>query len=321
MRILLWHVHGSWTTAFVQGRHEYLLPTTPGRGPDGRGRARTWEWPASAVEISRAEAAEADVDVVLLQRPHELGLAEAWLGGRRPGADVPCVYVEHNAPQGAVNSMRHPAADRPDLTVAHVTHFNDLFWDTGATPTRVIEHGIVDPGYRYTGELARAAVAINEARRRARVTGTDLLARFAAYAPLDVFGMDAAAIGGVEDPPQHELHEGMGRRRAYLHPIRWTSLGLSLLEAMHLGMPIVALATTEAVEAVPLDAGTISTDVDHLGRALAELIADPARAREQGRAARAAALERYGLARFLHDWDDVLADVTGVRSPPTEVAA
>ena len=37
----------------------------------------------------------------------------------------------------------------------------------------------------------------------------------------------------------------MARRRLYLHPVRWTSLGLSLLEAMHLGMPVVALATTE----------------------------------------------------------------------------
>ena len=48
-------------------------------------------------------------------------------------------------------------ADRDDLLVVHVTHFNELFWDTGAHPTAVIEHGIVDPGRRYTGELARAA--------------------------------------------------------------------------------------------------------------------------------------------------------------------
>ena len=79
MRILLWHVHGSWTTAFVQGRHQYLIPTLPGRGPDGRGRARTWDWPASAVEVTPDEAAEADVDVVVLQRPRELAaLAARW---------------------------------------------------------------------------------------------------------------------------------------------------------------------------------------------------------------------------------------------------
>jgi hypothetical protein len=70
MRILLWHVHGSWTTAFVQGTHEYLLPVVPDRGPDGLGRARTWDWPGSAVERSPEELADGPrPDVVVLQRP------------------------------------------------------------------------------------------------------------------------------------------------------------------------------------------------------------------------------------------------------------
>jgi hypothetical protein len=311
MRILLWHVHGSWTTAFVQGRHEYLLPVLPDRGPDGLGRARTWDWPDTAVEVTPEEVAAAHVDVVVLQRPDELaGLAERWLGGRRPGRDLPAVYVEHNAPQGRIADMRHPAADRPDLTLVHVTHFNDLFWDGGTTTTRVIEHGIVDPGYRYTGELPRAAVVINEARRRGRVTGTDLLPRLNGAVPIDLFGMDAAALGGIEDPPQSALHDELARRRVYLHPIRWTSLGLSLIEAMHLGMPVVALATTEAPEAVPPAAGTISTDVAVLARAVRELVADPLVARERGWAAREAALARYGLERFLGDWDGLLEELT-----------
>ena len=310
MRILLWHVHGSWTTALVQGDHEYLLPVVSGRGPDGRGRAQTWDWPAAAREVTPEEGPDLDVDVVLLQRPHELErLAESWLGGRRPGRDVPAVYVEHNAPQGRIAEMRHPAADRSDLTIVHVTHFNDLFWDGGSTPSRVIEHGVVDPGYRYTGELPRAVVVINEARRRGRVTGTDLLPRLNGVVPIDLFGMDAGALGGVENPPQHLLHDEMARRRVYLHPIRWTSLGLSLIEAMHLGMPVVALATTEAPEAVPPAAGTVSTDVRLLAEEVRRLVADPGLARERGVAARAAALDRYGLERFLADWDDLLEEV------------
>jgi hypothetical protein len=310
VRILLWHVHGSWTTALVQGDHEYLLPLTPERGPDGRGRAQTWDWPAAAREVTADEGPDLDVDVVLLQRPHELDrLAESWLGGRRPGRDLPAVYVEHNAPQGRIAEMRHPAADRPDLTIVHVTHFNDLFWDGGSTPSRVIEHGVVDPGYRYTGELARAVVVINEARRRGRVTGTDLLPRLNGVVPIDLFGMDAAALGGRENPPQHVLHDEMARRRVYLHPIRWTSLGLSLIEAMHLGMPVVALATTEAPEAVPPAAGTVSTDVRLLAEEVRRLVADPGLARERGVAARAAALDRYGLGRFLADWDELLEEV------------
>jgi glycosyl transferase family 1 len=309
MKILIWHVHGSWTTAFVQGRHEYLVPVVPDRGPDGRGRAQTWEWPPSVREVTPEQLADESIDVVILQRPVELeSLAQAWLR-RRPGRDVPAVCLEHNAPQGRINEMRHWAADRPDLMVVHVTHFNDVFWDAGTTPTRVIEHGIVDPGYRYTGELPRAAVVINEAARRGRVTGTDLLARFRAAAPLDLFGMDAARLGGHENPPQEALHAAMAQRRVYLHPIRWTSLGLSLLEAMHLGMPVVALATTETPDAVPPEAGVVSTRLDVLADALRRLLDDPEQARAMGKAAREAALARYGLPRFLADWDRVLEEV------------
>jgi hypothetical protein len=311
MRILLWHVHGSWTTAFVEGDHEYVVPVLPDRGPDGRGRAQTWDWPASVVERTPEQLRDEDLDVVILQRPHELHeLCERWTG-RRPGRDVPAVYLEHNAPQGAINDMRHPAADRGDLLVCHVTHFNELFWDCGTTPTRVVEHGILDPGHRYTGELERAAVVVNEARRRGRVTGTDLLERFERLGvPLDLFGMDAAALGGIEDLPQGQLHTELARRRCYVHPIRWTSLGLSLIEAMTMGMPVVALATTEAVEAVPPQAGVVSTRVDVLARAARELLDDPARARAMGDAARAHALERFGVDRFLADWDDLLEEVT-----------
>jgi len=315
LNVLVWHVHGSWTTAFVQGRHRYLLPTLPERGPWGGGRPAAWDWPASAVETSPEELGDADVDVVVLQRPEEIDLAEQWLG-RRPGRDVPAVFLEHNAPRGGpAASSRHPLADRDDLLLVHVTHFNDLMWDNGSTPTTVVEHGIVDPGHRYTGELAAAAVCVNEPIRRGRVTGTDLLPRFAAAAPLDVFGMRTEGLGEylgcadvrtVGDLPQHRMHDEMARRRVYLHPLRWTSLGLSLLEAMHLGMPVVALATTEAHEAVPPGTGHCSTDVGGLARELRALVAEPDRARALGTAARSYVMNRYGLDRFLSGWDDVL---------------
>ena len=87
MRILVWHVHGSWTTAFVQGPHEYVVPLLPDRGPDGRGRARTWEWPASARELGPEALRRSKPDLVVLQRSHELDLVEQWTG-LRPGHDA-----------------------------------------------------------------------------------------------------------------------------------------------------------------------------------------------------------------------------------------
>jgi glycosyltransferase involved in cell wall biosynthesis len=313
MRILLWHVHGAWTTAFVHGSHDYVVPVVEGRGPDGVGIARTYDWPEGVRELPPEALREEPFDVVILQRPHELELAEAWLG-RRPGRDLPAIYVEHNAPQGRIAEMRHPVADRDDMLLVHVTHFNRLFWDAGETPATVIEHGIPDPGERYTGELPHAAVVVNEARRRGRVTGTDLLDRFAEEAPLDLFGIDAEHSGtaarAAGDIAHARLHEEMARRRVYLHPIRWTSLGLSLLEAMHLGLPVAGLATTEAVEAVPREAGVLSTDPERLWDAVRTYLHDEDAARLAGKAARAAALERYGLQRFLTDWDRLLEEVT-----------
>jgi hypothetical protein len=320
MKVLLWHVHGSWTTAFVQGPHEYLLPVTPGRDADGLGRARTWDWPASVREVPADELRSEEIDVVVLQRTRDLELVREWLG-REPGVDLPAVFLEHNAPDGGVPDTRHPLADRDDVPIAHVTHFNRLFYDNGRAPTTVIEHGIVDPGDRWTGELARAAVVVNEPVRRGRTTGGDLLPGLAAVAPVDVFGMGLAGLherygldpGRValhDDPPQHAMHAELARRRVYVHPVRWTSLGLSLLEAMHLGMPVVALATTEAVEAVPAEAGVLSTRPERLWEGVRTFLHDEDAARLAGKAARAAALERYGLGRFLADWDALLAEVT-----------
>ncbi len=310
MNVLVWHVHGSWMTSFVQGPHTYFVPVVAGRGPDGRGRAQTYDWPENAREIDLATSQRTPYDVVVLQRPSELEtLAHQWLGPqRRLGVDVPAVYVEHDAPPGDVSEMRHLAADRDDMTLVHVTHFNALFWQSGRTRAHVVEHAIVDPGYRYTGTVARTAVVINEAARRGRTVGADLLERFAAVAPIDLFGMGAGALGGYEDVPQARLHVEIAQRRAYLHPNRWTSLGLSLLEAMYLGMPVVALGTTEAHEAIAPGTGACSTSIPRLVEALRRYHADPAAARDAGARAREYARARYGLERFVRDWNDVLSE-------------
>ena len=322
MRILLWHVHGSWTDAFVRGRHEYLLPVLPEGGPWGLGRAGR-DWPDSVREVDLATLDAGSIDAVVLQRPEEISEVSRVLG-RTPGVDLPAVFVEHNTPKGDFPYTRHPLADQNTIPLVHVTHFNRLAWDNGSALSKVIEHGIPDPGQLYTGELPDLGVVVNEPVRRGRVTGTDLLPAFADVAPLQVFGMKteglaaAAGIGTDRLTPRgdlrtQELHRELARCRVYLHPMRWTSLGLSLLEAMHLGMPVVVLAATEAPRAVPPEAGAVSADIDELLRCARRLVANPDEARRRGVAAREAALARYGLGKFQDSWDGLLADLG--RSP------
>ncbi|MGV0642839.1 glycosyltransferase [Mycolicibacterium sp. XJ2546] len=311
--VLVWHVHGSWTEAFVAGRHRYLIPYTQNRDAAGRGLCGR-DWPR-AHEISDSALADEDVDLVVLQRPEELELAARWLG-RRPGIDIPAVYVEHNTPRpDAVDSV-HPLAERDDIPVVHVTDFNRLMWDNGIAPTRVIAHGIADPGPCYTGEIPAAATMINEPVRRGRTVGTDLLMSLGARVPIDVWGMGTdmlddggGHVRGRGDVPTATLLPEVARRRVFLHTARWTSLGLSLVEAMYLGMPVVAVASTMAPLTVPAEAGVVSADVDTLAHALEQFIADRSAAAAAGKAARDYAMAQFSLERFLREWATTIEDV------------
>jgi hypothetical protein len=322
MRVLVWHVHGSWMTSFVSGPHTYLVPVLPDRGPDGRGRARTYPWPDHVVEITPEQLADPDVaagiDAVVLQRTGELELTRRWTG-RRAGPDLPAVFVEHNTPRGDVAGWRHPLADTDRIPIVHVTRFNAAMWDCGRAPTLVIEHGVPDPGPRWTGERGSLGVVVNEPVRRWRVAGMDLAARVAEHVPIEVYGIGVTGLdrhirrglaGVHEDLPQACLHARLATHRAYLHPYRWTSLGLALIEAMLLGMPVLVVAATAAPESVPEPAGLVTSDPDRLATHARRLLADPDLARATGDAARRHALSRFGLARFLADWDAALKALT-----------
>jgi len=311
MRVVFFFVHGGYADSFLRGAHEYLVPTPPGEAP-----ADLAAWPsARAVPVDRVR--EEDADVVVLQRLEEIRMLRE--AGLEPGADIPAVFLEHNTPKPRAVDSRHPLADQRAIPIVHVTHFNELYWDSGRARTFVVEHGIPDPGPLYRGGEERIAAVINEPARRGRVTGTDLLRVFARVAPVDVFGISADAvtsrsghgIHAAGDLSPGRLHGELARRRVYLHPYRWTSLGLSLLEAMTIAMPVIAVAGTEAVRAIPPGAGIVSTELAELVRGARAFLADPDMAMEAGRRARAHALEHYGLERFLSRWDDVLAEVSG----------
>ncbi|MHC9291498.1 glycosyltransferase [Mycobacterium sp. LTG2003] len=310
--LLAWHVHGSWMESFTAGRHRYLVPLNAARDADGRGLCGR-DWPR-AQEISIDELRDQEVDLVVLQRPEELELTTAWLG-RRPGIDVPAVYVEHNAPRPFAVDSTHPLAERRDIPVVHVTDFNRLMWDNGVAPTTVITHGIADPGNFYTGDVAAAATMINEPLRRWRTVGADLLSELSSHVPIDVWGIDTlelnrpgsrSAVRGKGDVARNRLWRQIARRRVYVHTARWTSLGLSLVEAMYLGMPVVAVASTEAPQVVPAEAGVVSSDVATLAYALQGFVTDTAAAAVAGKAAREFAMAHFALDRFLGEWDRVI---------------
>jgi glycosyltransferase involved in cell wall biosynthesis len=307
LRILTWHVHGSYLDSLVQTGQRFYIPVSD---PPRSGFTARWpEWPDSVVEVPEEEVRDLDVDLVLFQSRTNWEVDQHGLSaGQRRG---PRIYVEHDPPREHPTDTRH-WVDDPEVLLVHVTHFNALMWDSGGTPTRVIEHGVPDPGQRWTGGLERGIVVVNDLDRRGRRLGADLFVDARRSLPLDLVGMGSERLGGLGEIPRTDLPYFEGRYRFFFNPIRYTSLGLAMCEAMMVGLPIVAFATTEIPTVVEDGvSGFLATDPSVLHDRMVELLADRGLAARLGAAARRTALERFGIERFASDWLDAFELVTG----------
>jgi hypothetical protein len=309
LRVLTWHVHGNYLFYLTQAHHDFYLVTRPGFPPGYAGKGGALPWGDNLHEVRTEEVASGQFDVILFQhRQH-------WDNDRLNVLSdaqrrLPRVYIEHDPPQDNPFGQRHWVCD-PDTLLVHVTHFNRLMWDCGPTPVRVIEHGVLVPNeVRYSGELARGIVVINHLSERGRRLGSDVFAALKTRLPLDLVGMSAQAAGGLGEVRNTELAAFCAPYRFFFNPIRWTSLGLAVVEAMSIGMPIVGLATTELATVIRNDeSGYLDTNVDTLVDAMQNLLDDPAEARRLGEGARRVAAGRFGIERFAREWTETLSTV------------
>lgn len=311
LKVLTWHVHGSYLYYLAHVPVDLYVPAKPGRPEGYGGRAGHDRWPGNLVEVPAESVRELDLDCVLFQsaRNWTHDQYEILTPAQRA---LPRIFLEHDPPRETPTDTRHPVDD-PGVLLVHVTAFNRLMWDSGRTPTRVIDHGVTVPdGVRWTGELARGITVVNGLARRGRRLGADVFATVREQVPLDLVGMLSEEAGGLGEVAHGELPVFEARYRFFFNPIRYTSLGLAVCEAMMLGMPVVGLATTEMVTAVDNGvSGFVDTDVDHLVERMRDLLADEGLARRLGEGARRAAMERFSIDRFVRDWLDAFCDVTG----------
>ena len=321
MRVLTWHVHGNYLYYLSQAWHDFFLPVKPGRPHPYGGRGGAFPWPENVHEVPAERLRDLRLDCILFQWRTQY-LADQYELLSEEQRRLPRIYLEHDPPRETPTDTRH-IVDDPHVLLVHVTPFNDLMWDSGRTPTRVIEHGVIVPeGIGYTGELERGITVINHLARRGRRLGTDVFERVRRRLPLDLVGMAAEELGGLGEIPPDRLAGFIARYRFLFNPIRYTSLGLAVCEAMMLGLPIVGLATTEMATVVENGvSGYVDTDVDRLVERMEELLADPTEARRLGAGARRRALERFNIGRFARDWDRAFRDVAGCGGPPTSPMA
>jgi glycosyltransferase involved in cell wall biosynthesis len=314
LKILIWHIHGSYLNNLARLDHDWYLPVKADRSVGYSGRGPTFDLPDYVREVPAEEVRNLKLDLIIYQTPknyfedqYEILSPEQLL--------LPKIYLEHNTPKPHATDTRHPIDD-PNVLLVHVTYYNRLMWDNGRTPTMVIEHSAaIDPSASYRGQLERGITVANGIQKRPRIAGYDLFLQAREQVPLDIAGMQTEEFGGLGDIPYRHLHRRVAEYRFLFSPMRYTSLPLAVIEGMTIGMPIVALATTELPTVIENGkSGYLSCDIEELIEHMRYLLTHPAEAKRMGENARKVARERFGIDRFIRDWNGAFARVldTGV---------
>jgi len=308
MKIFTWHIHGSYLFYLSQGNYEIYIPTLAEKGEGYYGRGETFHFGPNVIEIPADEVKNHEFDCILFQTNQNY-LVDQYTVLSDSQRALPKIYLEHDPPRKHPTDTQH-LIDDPDITLVHVTHFNNLMWDSGQTPTAVIEHGVTDPGMIYDGTLNKGIVVINNLPARGRLLGFDIFQRVQEEVPLDLVGMGTGnwGLGEVLHP---QLPAFQSQYRFFFNPIRYTSLGLAVCEAMMMGIPVVGLATTELSAVIKNgENGFIHTNIGYLIEKMQQLLADPALAATIGARGRATAMERFNIQRFTNDWEQLFRKVT-----------
>lgn len=307
-RVLTWHVHGNYLYYLTQADHDFYLPVKPGKPEGYGGRAGTLPWGSNVYEIDAEDVKRSTFDAVLYQSHKNYLEDRLEILSEEQIRQLPQIFLEHDPPRQHPTDTKHPVDD-PNMLLVHVTHFNQLMWDSSRTPTIVIEHGVIVPeDAAYSGELERGIAVVNNIARRGRRTGADVFRDASQHVPLDLVGMNASDAGGSGEIPYHQLLQFESRYRFFFNPIRYTSLGLAVCEAMMIGMPVIGLATTEMPAVIQNGVtGYIDTNLDRLVACMRHLLDDPGEAKRLSENARAYALERFNIQRFARDWDQALS--------------
>lgn len=307
IRIFTWHIHGSYLFYLSQGNYDIFIPVNAQKSDRYCGRGQTFPFGANVIEVDVNEVKDLKFDVLLFQSDENYFTDQYDILTEAQRA-LPKIYLEHDPPWAHPTNELHPVDDQ-EVTLVHVTHFNKLMWHAQVPNVRVIEHGVMPAEVNYTGELERGIVVINNLPQRGRLLGFDIFEQVQKALPVDLVGMgtEGFGLGEILHP---QLPKFISQYRFFFNPIRYTSLGLAVCEAMSMGMPVVGLATTEMPNVIKNGYnGYVHTDVSFLIDRMHMLLENKAKAFELGTNAAKSAQQRFDIKRFTNDWEELFSEV------------
>lgn len=110
--------------------------------------------------------------------------------------------------------------------------------------------------------------------------------------------------------PRSEVLARMGGADVMVHTSSWEGMPIAMLEAMALGLPVVATDVVGNRDLVrPGETGYVARDVEEFLKALQKLAETPALRRKMGDAARAAVIQEYDQDQLAKRWQALYGEV------------
>ncbi len=303
LKIFTWHIHGTYLYYLSKGNFEIYIPVNKEKDEGYYGRGSTFPFGNNVIEVPVNEVKDCSFDCILFQTNKNY-LIDQYQVLCEEQRNLPRIYLEHDPPGKHPTDQKHIVHD-PAVLMVHVTPFNKLMWHNEISTVKVIDHGVIKPAAAYSGELEKGIVVINHLHQRGRKLGADIFTEVSKYIPLDLVGMGTKEYGGLGEVLHPQLPSFISRYRFLFNPIRYTSLGLAVCEAMITGMPIVALATTEYVTVLTNQvSGIIHTDIDYLIQQMKALLNNKSLAVSLGEEGKKVAEKRFNIERFTKEWEE-----------------
>lgn len=231
--------------------------------------------------------------------------------------NIPLISLSHTLPWITWNqeTIEQVGNQKSDLYV-YVAEYCAEAWfkNKDDQNVKIITHGMDHNFWNgWRGGNGKIFTAVWDFKRRSQICGYDLFMEVTKGLPVEIAG----DTPGLSKPAKNRdsLREMYRSANVYLNTTLYSSLPFSLIEAMSVGLPVVSTATTSIPEFIEDGVNGFCTNDHHRMRECLELLLkDQKLAKEIGERGRQTVIEKFGLDRFVNEWNDVFNEVAGKQS-------
>lgn len=253
-----------------------------------------------------------DLDLIIAQNPFEhLSIAKSIAHQ----LDIPVISIWHTlpAPGFDFNQLRANAEMLSDCLHVFISDFNKKEWQFAANSGTVIRHGVNTDFWSPSGERKPHALSVvNDWINRDWCCGFSQWK--AGIMDQEVPHKVMGDTPGLSKPSEslEELRGAFQEAQVFVNTSTVSPIPMSLLEAMSCGCGVVSANTCMIPEIISHGFNGYLVepdDVEGLTRYTKELLEDKAKAKRFGHNARNTITERFGISRFVTEWNKTIEHV------------